>query len=398
MSSQQFTQVSYGLTQSLINVFPSPIVSATQSPTGANLAQIGTLWINKSANTAYVLTSIVNNLANWQLLETGGGAGVFTTLTVNPGPTNLSTVGNGAVTIGNAANTAAITIASGIGGVLISGNGNPIEIGDDTSDNSIIIGSLVGSSSMQVRGGTSGVSLYTSNTGNIVLGQARMSGPIDIGVSALAGQVINIGAQGTNAVTIGNIGAGNSVTLNAGAAGGILLATAVTGTITLGDAAMTGAIALGASTAGQIINMGNVVNTGAQTINIGSGNSGANSSVNILNGVATAGAQTFNLMASGGQAGFVNIANGAAANSVIVGSTSGAAITTIQGGTLGIELRAPFTALPGPVYLYTGAGAPGNGLALHAGDFYINTTPTGANDRLFIATGAGAWTFIAANA
>src|SRR5947207_829775 len=124
MSSVQYNQVAYGLSQALIGLFPAPIVSNAQSPTTANLAQIGTIWINKSTNQPYILTSIVSNLANWQLLEAGGGAGVFSSLVVNPGPTSLSTVGNGAVSIGNATNTGAITITSGTGNFSLVGGGN----------------------------------------------------------------------------------------------------------------------------------------------------------------------------------------------------------------------------------------------------------------------------------
>jgi len=48
--------------------------------------------------------------------------------------------------------------------------------------------------------------------------------------------------------------------------------------------------------------------------------------------------------------------------------------------------------LPGPVRIISGAGTPANPLAVHAGDFYLNTSPTGATDRIFVATAAGAWT------
>jgi len=330
MSSIQFTQTAYGLSQALINVFPVPIVSPAANPTTSNLAQIGTIWINKSANAAFILTSIVSNSANW--INLVGGAGVFTSLTVNPGPTNLSTVGNGAVTIGNSSNTQAITINSGTGGVAVNADGNTISFGADASANTVLVGSTTGGSGTTISGGVNGITLATSTSGSAF--------------------------------------------------------------IQLGLATMTGPIIVGASTAGQRIDMGNLVNAGTQTINIASGNGAANSVVNVLNGVMTAGAPTFSLMAAGGQAGFVNIANGAVANTVIVGSTNTTASTTIQGGTGGITLTAPFVALPGPVYIYTGAGAPGNPLALHIGDLYINTTAATLATRMYIATGVGAWTNI----
>ncbi len=395
MSSQQFNQVAYGLTQALINVFPAPIVSNNQSPTGANLAQIGTIWINKSLNSVFILTSIVGNVANWESFS--GGAGIFSSLTVNPGPTALSTVGNGAVSIGNATNTGAITITVGTGNFSLVGSGHTVGIANDAAANLVTVGSTTGAASLTLQAGTGNMLLATSTTGTITAGTAGMTGAISIGVST-AGQPISIGtAAGADTIVMGNVTAGTSLTLNAGT-GNMLAATSATGTITVGSAAMTGAITLGLSTAGQIINIGNAINVGAQTINIGSGNSGANSAVNILNGVGTAGAQTFNLMASGGTAGFINIGNGAAANTLIAGSTSGAAATTIQGGTGGITLSAPFVALPGPVYIYTGAGAPAGGLSLHVGDLYINTTAATAATRLYIADTVGTWTFFTANA
>ena len=62
---------------------------------------------------------------------------------------------------------------------------------------------------------------------------------------------------------------------------------------------------------------------------------------------------------------------------------------TVTGGN--IDLTADALLLNG-VHIYTGAGAPAAGLALAAGDLYINTTPTGAADRMFIATAANTWT------
>jgi len=275
MSSVQFTQTAYGLSQALINVFPVPIVSPSANPTTSNHAQIGTVWINKGSNSAFILTSIVNNSANW--LNLTGGAGVFSSLTVNPGPTNLSTVGNGAVNIGNSSNTAAITINSGSGGVAVDGNGNTISFGADAASNTVLVGSTTSGSGTTISGGVNGITLATSTSGSAF--------------------------------------------------------------IQLGLATMTGPIIVGASTAGQRIDIGNAVNAGTQTINIASGNGAANSVVNILNGVMTAGAPTFSLMASGGRAGFVNIANGAVANTVILGSSNTTASTTIQAGTGGLALR-----------------------------------------------------------
>ena len=75
-----------------------------------------------------------------------------------------------------------------------------------------------------------------------------------------------------------------------------------------------------------------------------------------------------------------------------MGSTNTTASTIINAGTGGIFLNAPFVELPGPIYLYTGAGVPAGGLALHTGDLYINTTAASLTTRMYIATTAGTWT------
>jgi len=64
MSAEQIKNVSYGLSQPLINQPPQPIISK-RNPTGDDKAALGTLWVNSSNNTAYIITSIVANIANW---------------------------------------------------------------------------------------------------------------------------------------------------------------------------------------------------------------------------------------------------------------------------------------------------------------------------------------------
>ena len=382
MSSQQFNQVAYGLTQPLLAIFPAPIV-ANRAPLTSDFAQIGTLWINKSVNSVFVLTSIVSNAAVWELLSTSGAGGFFSSLLVAPGPTVL----DGQFTVS-------------------SGAGNAVSIGNDSTDHSVTIGNLTGSSPLDLQGGSGGAILETAVTGPISIGGTGMTANIQIG-NSVSGQAVtiegavNTGAQSVNiasgasaanstvnilsgnatagvqtfnvltgtqagiahiadggaanVVTIGSLTGIASLALRSGTAG-TTLTTGVTGTISLGAATMTGAITVGQSTAGQPINIGAAANTGAQTISIG------------------------------------NAASGAGTNLITVGSTANASATTLNAGTAGITLTAPFVALPGPVYLYTGAGVPGNGLALHVGDIYINTTAASATTRIYVATAASTWT------
>lgn len=178
----------------------------------------------------------------------------------------------------------------------------------------------------------------------------------------------NINTTGAAVTTIGNTSGASGIALNVGT-GNFALDGAAGSTITVGSSLTTGTISIGGTAQTGTITLGN--SSAAQTVDIGFGNTGVKN---------------------------INIGTGTVANVVSIGSTTGAAQTTISAGTQGISLAAPFTALPGPVYIYTGSGAPSNGLALHAGDLYINTSAASATTRLYIATGAGAWTFFAADA
>jgi hypothetical protein len=133
----------YGLSSALINTPPQPIVAA-RAPTTNDKAPIGQEWVVPSANTVYFLTSIVNNLANWLLVATSGGSGVFATVTttgVNGSGAGITanvgniiastgnigaTVGNivataGAVNAGTSMN-ATTTITAGTGITSTTGN------------------------------------------------------------------------------------------------------------------------------------------------------------------------------------------------------------------------------------------------------------------------------------
>ena len=64
MSIRIHQNVVYGLTEALTNVPLLPIV-ANRAPTTRDMAALGTIWIFKPQNIAYVLTSVVNNEATW---------------------------------------------------------------------------------------------------------------------------------------------------------------------------------------------------------------------------------------------------------------------------------------------------------------------------------------------
>jgi hypothetical protein len=161
-----------------------------------------------------------------------------------------------------------------------------------------------------------------------------------------------------------------------------------------------------ATTGASVNTFGN--NTGATSVAIEVGTGGFNlggvagSSITIGTGVTTGAiaigaAQTSGPLSIGGTAGTGTVSLGfsSVANTILIGNGIGASSVDIVAGTGGLELQAPRILLGASgalINVYTGAGVPSNGLALAAGDLYVNKTPTGATDRMFIATGVGAWT------
>src|SRR5208282_5365977 len=117
--------VAYGQNNGpLIQVNPFPIV-AHRAPLAADRAPLGTLWVYPATNGAWILTSVVANSASWESIS--GGAGLFTSLTVAPGPinltgtTNINITGAATTTIGTGG-TGAVDIGNDTGGTIFTGN------------------------------------------------------------------------------------------------------------------------------------------------------------------------------------------------------------------------------------------------------------------------------------
>jgi fibronectin-binding autotransporter adhesin len=426
--NNQPLHVAYGQTQGLISVFNPPVIS-NRAPTVNDRKAIGTLWVNKLLNNAYIETSVVNSQAQWQEIEIGGGgAGNFSSLTVNPGPTNISTVGSGAVTIGNAANTGLISFQVGTGNFELNGNGNTIGIGNDNTPNTILIGNVTSGTKVGITGadgtgiGSSAIYLSTSAAGDIQIGATTHTGTIRIGTSTTGESIfigtgagantIGIGGTGANAITIANAQAGGSFSI------GALM---TTGTISIGGiGAQTGTISIAPGTGAQTINIANAA-AGSKTINIGAGavantitvgNETGASTVTLNSGTGGTGlsstgaialsstdnhAAAINISTSGGVTESISIQSllGTGNGAVSIGAASGG--VDISGGT-GIILNA----VTGNLSLDTGAGgavvsnAPltANGLYTIADEGGIAGT-VGFTNVVSTATGAGTVTFAA---
>lgn len=249
MSTRSINQTSYGLSQALINDAQVPTL-ALRAPTTSDKAQIGNIWVDQPTNAAYILTSVVNNVANWEAVG-GGGAGLTFSTDVGDaapaanvidiaGGTNINTAGAGnVVTInldenvtitGNFSTTAGNVLlpntnAGGTEGIISFGGTRFINnIGTDNT----FVGSGAGNLALttanySVGVGTNALSSLTTATQSTAIGyQAGQltttgNGNVFIGFEAAADNVIG-GANvviGANAGGDGNLY--NTVAIGEGA-------------------------------------------------------------------------------------------------------------------------------------------------------------------------------------
>lgn len=154
MSLRNFNQNSYGLSQALIGIFPSPIASQ-RAPTTADRGEVGQIWIDIPNNDAYIVTSVVAGSTAWQGI--GGGAGTFNSLTVTNNIT--STTGNIAATTGNVTAGGSISAGTSIASTtsITAGNGLTVTLGNAT----ISAGNITVSNGSITAAGN-----FTSNTGD----------------------------------------------------------------------------------------------------------------------------------------------------------------------------------------------------------------------------------------
>lgn len=179
----------YGISDALSQIAPLPIV-ANRAPQTNDIAEIGTLWIYPATSAAYILVSVVNNVATWLLLESGGGAGVFASLLVTPGPSTL----NGTVSLST--NAVASTVLVGTGAAA----------------KTVTVGSTNTTSATTIQSGASGSISINSNNGGLTA--VSGTGAINISNDAAA-TTLNVGTgAAAKTIVVGSTTAGSTVTIN----------------------------------------------------------------------------------------------------------------------------------------------------------------------------------------
>jgi hypothetical protein len=156
-------RIAYSLNEPLTHMAPYPIVALRAPTTNDKNYAIGTLWIYKTTNAAYILTSVVSNSATWEVIS-GGGADTFTSLTVTPGPTNIT----GATTVLGTTlinSTGAATTTVGNSGSALGLTGNVVTLTGKIAMPQGTGSSSVGISSAMIAGTTTvATTAVTSNS------------------------------------------------------------------------------------------------------------------------------------------------------------------------------------------------------------------------------------------
>jgi hypothetical protein len=201
--------VGYGLDNALQSLAPQPII-AQRAPTTSDSAEIGTIWVYEPTNQAYILTSIVNALATWELISQGG-SGTFCDLTVT-GTCGATNIQGGAF---------GVTIDSNTGTAIDIGTTNAADIGigagGATAQEISILGGDTASAVLISADGAGDVTILTGATGTVNINGTgnTVANTLNLGTGAAA-KTVALGSLNTTSSTAIQSGTGG-ISLSSGA-------------------------------------------------------------------------------------------------------------------------------------------------------------------------------------
>jgi hypothetical protein len=300
----------------------------------------GTLSVGTTSQTSTL--NLGNTSASTTTLINGGTGGTAISLqagtsgTILVGTTNVNTV-----TIGSTANTGTLTLGQSTAGETINiGNGGPstsaintINIGatyTSTGKNVIAIGTIGGTSTTTIQGGTgsTALSLQVGATGTIKIGTTAQVSTLILGTTASSATTTLNGGSGAAAL---GIQVANNATINIGTA-------STNENVTIGSTNNTGTLTFGRSLNNEIINIGNgnIAGTFGESINIGNGSltGGAYNTIQIGTSADATSTDSISIGNEGGssglllQAGTGNLtADVVAGSSILLGTTNTETVT-----------------------------------------------------------------------
>jgi hypothetical protein len=267
---------------------PMPMIIAKRAPSDTIDKQYasGYLWLSDlqqgGSGNLYVQSGNSAGLPNWTAVTAGSAGGVST---LSDGSTQvLPIVGN----IGLLGTANQITALSNVAAheIIFSLPANVIFPGSAQTTTTFTVGTDL------IVNGTITVTGNETFTGNVTIGGTlTVSGLSTEGALTQVGTtLINASGAATTTIATGGTGAlvlGNAVG-NTTLTGSFSTLTAAA-TFAIGTAAQTGTTTIVSSTAANSVLIQNGINVGAQITSINNGATAANSTVNILSGVGTAG-------------------------------------------------------------------------------------------------------------
>ena len=221
--------VGYGLTNALQSLAPQPIL-ANRAPNVSDSKPIGSLWCWPATQEVWVNDGIVAGNSQWILISQGG-AGVFSCLTVNPGPTVL----DGAVTITAGANPVHISTTDNVASAIsLTTDGGTTE--------TIVITNTLGT-------GAGAITLNAEAGAVLIESGVNSAGSITLDATA-GGIILESALASATAINIEATNAAGGIALTSGT-GGIALSsgTGTRGLISVAPAIPTAAYPIATATA-----------------------------------------------------------------------------------------------------------------------------------------------------
>jgi hypothetical protein len=350
--------------------------TTTGSITIGGTAQTGDIVLGSSSGTNAV--KIMN----------GAGAGTLSLGVVQvAGAINMGTaMTTGTITIGGTGlQTGTISLAPGTGAQTVNiatgGTGvKTVNIATGAIGNIVTIGSVTAAASMSLLVGTGNFSLDGAATSAYTFAPSTTSGTINFGgTGANTGIMTIAGGTGAQTLNIASSTGGKAVNIANGASANLVTIGSITGASSMSLLVGTGNFSLdGAATSNYTF----APSTTSGTINFGG--TGANTgTATILGGT---GVQICNMMASTGVK-TLNIATGAAANQVVIGTENTTAKLDLKAGSGAVNVygNLSFANVATKMIMNGGAVTDFIGRAtLVAGTVTIACTGIAATDRIFV--------------
>lgn len=277
-NSQQ--RLAYSINQPLTAIFNQPVISR-RAPTPNDKQPLGTIWVDRLTNISYIITSVVNNQANWALVTAAAGA--LSTLTSEdslvavPSAGNIDIIGDGNVNTaltGPSEITVSIIASPTFAGTVTANAVNTVDLtvtgtcGINSAAAISVASSFAGAGAIALNASAGGITLAAFND-PIVLSTTDQ----DISLEPGTGN-IELGVTSPDAsIQLGNVNGSTDINIGAGSGGlqlfsagvididciGALIINSLAGAISIGNLGSPTAINIGTGLAATAVTVGNAI-------------------------------------------------------------------------------------------------------------------------------------------